>query len=284
MPDRDPNKIKRRTGSAPLKQTLREITAKVPPVEGRLDLIHVTSAGFASGILEAGKVEVRFCKEFQKPLVYLFVCQAAYRRSDWDEKSDNSSIFPAAFIIDPTKLSFPPYHVYPFDTGAALQGRYTNAAADGVFLEDYALEQSLDHIKRFIRWAFGTLDKYKDQELLDHDSLRKTYKSFHHAVDRYIHIVRQSSRSQNQFPDQRAASIEVAYDQHLPLKAVRCAIIPDVLIEDPYDRSPNTSLVGILSKHKIQYRLYSWRANDTPESHMQELERLCREEMEKDYE
>jgi hypothetical protein len=277
MPARDPDKIQRNPSGRSPNQTLRDITANVPPVDGRLSLVHVTSAGYASQILQDEQIVTRKCEVFGEDLVYLFLCQASYRRKNWEKKSDSLSLFPVAFILDPTKIGNP-RQIYPFDTGAAVNGLYRGAHADGVYLEDFALSQDLDSTRKFIAWAFGSLDGYLDRKLKDSGQLSETYDQWQFVPGQFIHIARQAAPGQNEHPDGRAASIEVAYANHLPLDGtVRCVIVPDAFLENSKTKNQNPILTDFLAKSGATIKVYRWRPNDAPNWHMAEVERLCRE-------
>jgi hypothetical protein len=280
MPEKDPNKIPRNPAGRTPKQTLRDLTANVAPASGRLSLVHVTSTGYASEILRDEQISTRECDVFKRHLVYLFLCQATYRRKDWEQKSKDLSIFPVAFVLDPTKVG-DPYQMYPFDTGAAVNGLYRGARADGVYLEDFALSQDLDSARKFIAWAFGSLNGYLDRKLNDEAALSETYEHWDFVQERFIHIARQAAPGQNEHPDGRAASIEVAYDKHVTLhSAVRCVIVPDAFLESARTKNKNPVLTKFLKTSDAAIRVYKWRPNDAPNWHMAEIERLCREEME----
>jgi hypothetical protein len=273
--------IKRNPSGRSPNHKLREIIADVPPAIGHLNLVHVTSAGFAKQILEDKQIVTRNCTVFGKDLVYLFLCHAAYRRKDWADKSDNLSIFPAAFVIDPEKLSTP-FHIYPFDTGAAVDGYYKNAGADGVYLEDYALSQDLEGARKFIAWAFGSLSGYLNRTLRDEAELSDTYEGWDFVPGRFIHIARQAAPGHNDNPDGRAVALEFAYDRHVTLQgSARCLIIPDALLENPATGRQNTDLVNLARNCGIELRPYQWRPNDAPNWHMSQVEELCRKETER---
>jgi hypothetical protein len=281
MPAKDPDKIERNPSGRHPKQTLREITLSETPVDGRLTLVHVTSAGHASEILEQEQLVTKKCEVFEKHLVYLFLCHASYRRKDWDKKSESLSMFPVAFILDPTKVGNP-YQIYPFDTGAAVNGLYRNAQTDGVYLEDFALAQDFDSVRRFITWAFGSLSGYLDRKLRDEAELSKTYQHWQFVPGRFVHIARQGAPGQNEHPDGRASSVEVAYDKHVPLhSAVRCIIVPDAFLEDATTKTQNPTLLEFARKYSVDIKVYQWRPNDAPNWHMSQVEKLCREEMER---
>jgi CRISPR/Cas system-associated protein endoribonuclease Cas2 len=277
MPARDPDKIQRNPSGRSPNQTLQEITAEVKPVEGRLSLVHVTSAGYASRIFLDGQIVTKKCEVFDKHLVYLFLCQASYRRKGWEQNSDSLAMFPVAFILDPTKIGNP-HQIYPFDTGAAVNGIYTNAHADGVYLEDFALSQDFDSVRKFIAWAFGSLDAYLHRKLKDPEQLSELYQQWQFVPAQFIHIARQAAPGHNEHPDGRAASIEVAYNKHLPLDGtVRCVIVPDAFLENTKTKEHNPILAEFLVKSGASIKVYKWHPGNAPSWHMAEVERLCRE-------
>jgi hypothetical protein len=279
--DKDRNKLKRNPSSRTPERKLQDITADTPPAAGHLNLVHVTSAGFAKQILKDQKIVTRNCKVFGKDLVYLFLCHAAYRRKDWGDKSDNLSIFPAAFVMDPEKLGSP-FHVYPFDTGAAVDGYYKDAGADSVYLEDYALSQDLEGARKFIAWAFGSIGGYLNRTLRDEEDLSKTYEQWDFVPARFIHIARQAAPGHNDNPDGRAAALEFAYDRHVSLPgSARCLIVPDALLENPTTGNQNLDLIKLARSCGVELKPYQWRPNDAPNWHMSQVEELCRKETER---
>jgi hypothetical protein len=279
MAEKDPNKIERIPKGVSPSRELITLAAKHEPATGPLTLIHVTSAGNALRILEANQLVTRDCEIFKKPLVYLFLCHAAYRRNRWDEKSSKLFNFPAAVILDPAKLG-QPFHVYPFDTGAAVSGIYQDAQQDGVYLEEYALSNDVDGARRFITWAFGSLDRYLKRELKTTPELLDPLDPWNARADQFSKIARQAAKGNNKNPDQRAATIEFAYDQNVPLKdIVRCIIVPDALLENPRTKTQNLDLLGFAKICGAEIKPYKWSSNDAPNWHMDQIEKLCHEEL-----
>lgn len=261
-------------GALPPKRQLQEITSSAPEITDPLDLVHVTSAGWAQRVLDAGQLEVRQCSIFKKDLLYFFVSQSAYRSEAGTAKTDKLAQFPTAFVLVPEELGTP-YHVYPFDTGAAATGRFPDARMDGVYLEDYALENNISAAQRLISWAFGTHANYLQREL--RHSVGDDVNPWQFAVDGYLRIARLASVTRNDRPDTRASAIEIAYARNIPLKGVaRFLVLPVAMLESPKNKGRNTALMARAEELGIELVTYEWRENDAPNWHMAEIERLVR--------
>jgi hypothetical protein len=251
---------------------LIHITRRAGPGPKELDLVHVTAAGWAAEILrESGQIETRRCDIFNQDLVYFFVARAAFRPKRGDTGSDDITRFPVAFVVRPDKLPAPA-HIYPFDTGAAVGGRYLNARQSGVFLEDYALDPSLDAVRRLIDWAFGTYRAYLDADLkVDLDVAHHEY-----VIRSYLRIARLAGSREN-LPDPRASSIEVAYREHVKLKGhAKLVVLPEQLLEPASSSGTGTGLRARLEAHKLNFRTYTWMPGKSPDSYMDEVARLVR--------
>lgn len=254
-------------------QELRSITAATKPIGDPLDLVHVTAAGWAAEILRSKKpqIEMRHCNVFGRNLVYFFVARPAFRPRDGETGSDDITRFPVAFIVRPEKLGAPS-HVYPFDTGAAFSGRYLGARQAGVFLQDFALENSLEAAQRMISFGFTSYERYQNGEL--NPDLDETLEHRHFVARAYLRIAGLAGTMQN-LPDDRAATIEIAYGKHVGLAAhASCVVLPEQLLEPAADGGSPNGLRARLAKLKVPFETYQWRAGDTPDSHMEEVRRL----------
>lgn len=122
-----PNARRRPRGITATRELVDLAKSAHPTVQDKLpDLVHVTSVGWGRRIVDASVLQRRHCQIFDKELVYLFVSRLAYRFRTGDEKSDQMNFFPFAIVLSPQSLP-PPYHVYPFDTGAYMAGFYDDA-------------------------------------------------------------------------------------------------------------------------------------------------------------
>jgi hypothetical protein len=230
-------------------------------------LVHVTAVGIGREIIEAGQIEARRCKIFkQHDLAYFFALRPAYKLRDGSEKTDKINYFPCVFILSPDNLR-DPFHVYPFDTGGAMSGKFDDKADRTIPLDDYALEPTLEAAGRHIRWAFGGLDRYLEGDLrLDVLDDVPRYE----AITRGFVDIAQLASSKHNAPDRRASAVEVAYDHHIPLKGnVQLVILPKNYIED--DGAPNTALLTKLHELDIPWRTYDWQPNRPPDDLLHEI-------------
>lgn len=264
-------KISRRKSGDPT-HPLQEKSAP----DGRTDflLVHVTAVGAAREIIRCGQIETRQCKVFDKALSYFFALRPAYRLKNGTEASDQLDRFPFVFITNPGGLG-PPYHVYPFDTGGAMNGAFDEQANDYVFLEDYRLRPNYEAISGQIGWAFGSRTAYYDGELRGDVEATLAY---HEAGPRsFLRIAALAAIGSNR-PDQRASAIEVAFNRHVPLKGnVKFAIMPRQFLEDP--RGDNQPMIDALKAAGIDWTYYEWEPNLTPDEFRLEITRLVREHL-----
>jgi len=171
-------------------------------------------------------------------------------------------------VVSPENLGHP-FHVYPFDTGAAVKGIYQEKVVPGDFLEDFALRSDLNSIKQHIKWAFGDNSSYFDGNLkndldLSIDEWKTTAKGF-------VRIAGLAGTATND-PDQRAAAVEVAYARHIPIRGnVRAVIVPKQFIENSKTQVANDEFLSALKNHGIDYKIYDWRPSETPNYYLDEI-------------
>lgn len=235
-------------------------------------LAHVTAVGRAREILSSGQILARHCKFLNIDLSYFFVLRPAYRRKDGAEPSDQLNRFPFVFVVSPENLG-PPYHVYPFDTGGALDGQFDQQADDYVFLEDYRLLPNYGAVSGHINWAFGSRASYYDGEL--RLGLMETL-AYHEAGPRsFLRIAALAAIGSN-MPDQRASAIEVAFNHHISVKDnVKFAVMPRQFLEDPH--GDNKPMLDALKAARIAWTFYEWEPNRTPDEFRQEINKLVRD-------
>ena len=254
--------------------TQRQLRARaVAGPHEALPLVHITATGFAREIVEAGQFDAQHCGVFNRSLVYFFALRPAYRRKDGDDKSHQINRFPFVFIIKPTAVPAP-FHVYPFDTGGAADGIFSEESDAAIDLEDYELVPSHEAVGGQIGWAFGSLEDYFDG-VLRVDLIGDV--PVHETVTRgFIDIARMASlRSSNQ-PDKRASAIEVAASHNIPLKGnVLLAILPRQYLED--GGKPNDDFIAQLKAHGIDWLTYEWQPNAMPNEFQEEISQIVRQ-------
>lgn len=259
----------RRRNGLPAQRQLRN-RADRGALPEKLPLVHVTATGFAREIVESGQFEVRPCKVFKKSLIYFFVLRPAYRRKDGDEKSEKINRFPFVFIVSPDVVT--PFHVYPFDTGGADAGVFSEQADEYVCLEDFELEARHEAAVGQIGWAFETLNDYFDGNLRS-DLI--TDVPAHETVTLGYHAIAGMARTGSNQPDKRASAIELATSHNVPLKDnVLLAVIPRQYLDD--DGRENTAFINQLKALNITWRTYEWQPNTTPNELQEEIACIVR--------
>ncbi len=236
-------------------------------------LIHVTAVGTAREIIRSEQIEARICKVFGENLAYFFVMRPAYKLRDADKKNDIIDFFPFVFLVSTENLGAP-YHVYPFDTGGALEGAFDEGASPAVFLEDYALEETLQAVNDHVDWAFGTPADYYDGKLKP--NFTNGIADWDVGPRTFAKISRLASVGSNR-PDRRASAIEIAYSRHVPLSEVKFAILPYQFLEDPH--GPNTDMIDRLTAAGVSWETYQWRANRSPADFHNEINKLVRDHL-----
>jgi len=270
--------IARRSPLTAPQRHLREATSCLTTILPQLDLVHLTSTGVGREIVNAGKLEARECQVFGESLAYFFLARPVYRLPAGDDKSDHIGLFPFGFVCSPENLGHP-YHVFPFDSGAAHKGFYNQKLSRSDFLEDFALEPTLDGARKHIEWAFGTNAAYYQGDL--RQGLADTIEEWHTVAKGFVRIAGLAASGSNS-PDHRAASIEIAYAEHVPLKGnVRLVIMPKQFIENPRTSSKNKELLDRLDELGIQWDVYDWRANETPNFYLDEIARIVQQHLRK---
>lgn len=261
--------LKRRTSGIP-NCTLR---GRATSANADFYLAHVTAVGVAREIIRAGQIESRVCKALGENLIYFFAMRPAYKLRGEDQKNDILDYFPFVFLVSTENLGAP-YHVYPFDTGGALEGAFDEGASPAVYLEDYALEETLRAVNNHIAWAFGNSADYYDGKL--RSDFGKDIPDWDSGPKTFGKIARLASVGSNR-PDRRASAIEVAYARHVPLNDVKFAVLPYQFLEDPSGR--NTDMIDKLTAAGVAWETYQWRPNRAPADFHSEINRLVREHL-----
>jgi hypothetical protein len=267
--------IKRRRGGAP-NHELRTISSALSPPLPPLDLVHVTAVGAARDIVLSGQIDMRTCNVFQKELVYFFVARPCYKLKQGDQKTEQINRFPFVFVVSPDKLG-PPFHIYPFDTGAAIAGVFDDFADPYVFLEDYELDPTLNAATAHIQWAFEDFEAYFDGDL--RIGLADTLKDWQTVGKGFIRIAGLAT-SQSNRPDKRASAVEVAYRCNVPLKGnTTLAIIPKQYLESGSDS--NKQFMDRLKALGVEWDTYDWQPNTPPNFYLDEITHKVRAHLKK---
>jgi hypothetical protein len=261
--------MKRRLSGSPNHELRGQRGASAIP--SGLELVHVTAVGAAREIIAAGQLEPRRCPVFGEDLLYFFVFRPAYRLKEGDQKSDQISRFPVAFVASTEHLP-PPRHVYPFDTGGAAAGAFAPQADPWAFLEDYELTPTDAAAAAHIGWAFDNLGDYFSGELKP--GLRREEPVWKIVTRSYLSIANMATLGHNR-PDDRASAVEVAYRQNVKLKdSVKFAVIPRQYMEG--DGAQNDEIIPLLERLGVEWDTYEWQPNLTPNDHKSQIVEVVR--------
>jgi hypothetical protein len=224
-----------------------------------LYLVHVTSVGSGREILESDVIEARYCLHFDRHLVYFFLDRPGYKLSESDQKSDQINRFPFVFVV-PFSDYPPPFHVYPFDTGAALKGLFDERSDPFVYLQDYELGKEKTEIQAHLRWAFGSRPDYFRGHLKA--DLGAGLAPWQAVENSFLRVAQAASPTHNR-PDKRASAVEVAYDVNFPVSGGNMrAVVPKQLLE--WGKNSNTQFIDVLNKSGVTWRTYDWSPNSRP--------------------
>lgn len=239
--------------------------------KGKYYLAHVTSVGAARDIIRAQQIEARPCIRFNRDLVYFFALRPAYKLKGSDRKQLSIDFFPSVMLVGTDEVG-PPFHVYPFDTGGALDGVFEEEESDNVFLEDYELESTIQAVNDHIFWAFGTNADYFDGKLKK--GLAEQFPDWNTQVRTFTRIAGLASMGSNK-PDGRASAIELAFTNHVRLDQIKLIILPKQFLEDP--RGDNSEMIEALKSANVERAVYEWRPNRAPGDFHREINAMVRE-------
>lgn len=234
-----------------------------------LFIVHVTTVGNGREILDQDTIEARYCRHFNKNLTYFFVNRPGYRMRESDGKSDQINRFPFVFVI-PFQDHPAPHHVYPFDTGAAMEKLFEEKADPYVFLDDYELGSSIANINGYIRWAFGSRQDYFTGRL--RRDLDETFAPWDSIEKSTLDIARLASPTHNR-PDKRASAIEVAYSANFSISNCGAKIIlPKQMLE--WGKNSNTQMVDQLASLSLEWFCYDWTPNSRPAEFFERISQI----------
>jgi len=177
-----------------------------------------------------------------------------------------------AFIFD-CAAADRPFHIFPFDTGGAADGVFSELADEFVYLEDYELDSELNGAFRHIAWVFGSPANYFDGHIKP--ELISETPAFDSTTISYLRIAGLASEGSNR-PDRRASAVEVAIRTSIVLADhLKHIIAPAQMIEDigKFDE-PLREQLRTLS---AEIAVYDWKPNETPDFYMTLVRKMVRD-------
>jgi hypothetical protein len=200
---------------------LRQLVASQPtPSTAPLPLTHVTDSIRLPAILDEGQLAPRRCPVFGDMRLYAFYARPAYR----GKKSGplhNLNYAPVCFIIDARATEhWTPTEVFPFDSGALKGGILAEDVHEDLSPFDFALEPKIDSAQRLARLFFGDERTYYTGTYRPLNST--AFSPLDAEIIAYESLVR---RGANLRRDERGTSIEMHFQNALPLKGKVLALI-----------------------------------------------------------
>jgi hypothetical protein len=262
--------FKRRSDGSKPRRELVEVTEHVSPDFPDFQLVHITSAGKASEILnlEPPWLKAMPCKVFDgQERLYFFVMRPLFRLGKGDVSQTLVSHFPVAFVMEAKELGAP-IHAAPFDTGAAHTSRFDDYHSPGACLDDYLLEPDLEAIKKFLSWGYGSPEAYFNGELKKY--LVDKIPNFMSVAHSWLHIAQAAAPAGPK--DLRGAAVEIAYDRGFQLEAyIKFCVFPDEFLQDRVMKHRNNTVMGFLEEKSIKYETYAWRRGAQPNYFLSEI-------------
>ncbi len=120
---------------------------------------HVTSVFVFDAILDSGVLKPQICRDFKKELTYVFLGRPAYKLNVVGGPSSSLQNLPVCFVVRPEFIK-PIDRVYPFDSGAFLNGRYEGLLPHGAQIDDFRLTPTVGAARGIIERFYGTNEKY----------------------------------------------------------------------------------------------------------------------------
>lgn len=216
-----------------------------PEMNPELPVVHSTLVEHFRSVAAAGFLTPRGCPVFGEPLVYLFYGRPAYRSSRGGHPETNIQYCPICFIFKTSFLVEQPARIYPFDTGAAMSGRFQphiDPADTGAF----QLAPMLASVLKFTNLFFDANEHYflgtpkRDPVIPLTETAAIRYHAFvtHGGPETY---------------DDRRSAIELQYRDPIPLKGMLWAVaMPTSFLEDPVIRK---TVVGEWGAFPLTYNI-----------------------------
>jgi hypothetical protein len=210
----------------PPRTNFSEFVAGLPAPGTLLGLTHITSSYTLRDILDDGYIAApTTCPVLGEPVVYAFYGRAAFRAGSEFKVTNLPSMFPTILILDPRTVPTPKY-VFPFDSGAFVDGKMDQFLHPYMPLFDFLLPPDPASVAKLVNAAFGGHDAFfRNNPTTGFDVPASNYEA-----DSYRHIVSKGIEDL----DDRGTTPELVFTERIELdKSARAIILPDVLEKDP---------------------------------------------------
>jgi hypothetical protein len=212
-----------RVGSS---RMFRDFVAGASPAAPTLPLVHLTYMRNLPELIAKNSIPATDCDVYKTNLCYFFYGKPAYQT-----KGDRASkLLPEAAVclVLRTELLPEPRRVYPFDTGAFIEGRYGSYMPEKAELVDFELEPARESAARLVSLFYGNNQNYFRGEVATTKQLS--------ALDYAAHTYRSLAASETSTDfDERCCTCELQFERDIPLGdgVLESIALPDRAYEDP---------------------------------------------------
>jgi hypothetical protein len=209
-------------------KTLQQLVQSVVAVDDLLPYTHVTDGYAFRGITKSDTLSPEKGSFFNnESLLYLFYGRPAYRKNSNEPSVSITSFAPICFLIRPD-ADLSPLRIFPFDSGAFLNGVFRDALHPSMRIEQFALEIDLTIVPKLIKYFFGSNRSYYDgvpiPQSLGGGALDFESESYQ--------VLIQDRTANNR--DERSSAVEIQVAHPVPLRGnLQAVVLPSRFAEDP---------------------------------------------------
>lgn len=244
----------RAKGGLPPHPDFLKFVDRLPPSNQILGLTHITSSYLLRDVVATGRIEAyEPCDVLNEPVIYAFYGRAAFRGRNDFATTTLSSLFPSVLVLDPSKCPKPKY-VFPFDSGAFVDGMMDSFLHPYMPLFDFVLTPEVTSAAKLIRAVFGTNENFLENKPQQDFSVPPS----NFEAEAVKKIILASSQGQTGGLDDRASTPEFVFSDPIMLReCVLAAVIPDTLAAD-------ADIGEALKRHSIPIYEYPWMSGSRP--------------------
>ena len=193
-----------------------------------MPLTHITKGIGAEDICRAGGVKASHCDVFNHQIAYFFYGRPAYRvHGDGAVKLEAAC--PYCFIFTGNLIEKSDA-IYAFDTGAFKSRLYSHILLEEMNVEDFGLEKEVFRPNRLVSAVFENREDYFFGDTTKIKSPEQLSSAYEFHARSYLHLITSTGRNE---PDDRICSIEVQFQQDVPLDGnLLAVVVPHTVWED----------------------------------------------------
>ena len=125
-----------------------------------LPLVHTTDYYRLPSIRTTNMLQTHPCTVFKEAILYLFYGRPAYRDALRTSPTRDVGLYPVCFVFRPGTALKKIKRLYPFDTGAAQDGRYEPDVNRTNAITAYRVTEAIDSARRIVKCFFETNEQY----------------------------------------------------------------------------------------------------------------------------